>query len=115
MEDSSFSEKQWAMACHLSALLGYAVPFGNIIFPLVIWSMNKDRSALVDRQGKESVNFQLSMILYILVSLLLVLLIVGIFMLVALALLNVIFIVIAAIKVDQGEEYRYPLTIRFIQ
>ena len=115
MSESSFSEKQWAMACHLGSLLGFAVPFGHIIVPLIIWSMYKDRSELVDRQGKESINFQLSMTLYVIVSILLIILIIGIFMLITLVMLSMILVIIAAIKVDQGEDFRYPVTIRFIR
>jgi uncharacterized Tic20 family protein len=115
MAESSLSEKQWAMSCHLSVLLGYAIPFGNIIAPLIIWSMYKDQYPLVDRQGKESINFQLSLTLYIIVSIILIFVIIGIFLLIALAMLNVVLVIIAAIKVDKGEEFRYPITIRFIQ
>ena len=102
------------MACHLGALLGFAIPFGHIIVPLIIWSMYRDQSELVDRQGKESINFQLSITLYYLISILLIVLIIGIFMLITLVLLSFILVIIAAIKVDKGEEFHYPLTIRFI-
>jgi uncharacterized Tic20 family protein len=58
-------EKTWAMWCHLTAfaaLLG--IPFGSIIGPMIAWQIKKDESAFVDEQGKESVNFQISILLY---------------------------------------------------
>lgn len=114
MADSSLTDKQWAMACHLGSLLGFMVPFGNIIIPLIIWSMKKDESPLIDRSGKESINFQLSITLYIIISVILIFLVIGIFMVVALVILQIVLVIIAAIRVDQGEEFRYPITIRFI-
>jgi uncharacterized Tic20 family protein len=50
----------WAMLCHLSALVGFVIPFGNIIAPLVIWTIKKDEFDLVNDQGKEAINFQIS-------------------------------------------------------
>jgi uncharacterized Tic20 family protein len=60
-------EKSWATACHLASLAGMVCPFGNLIGPLVIWLTKKNGSALVDRAGKESLNFQISMTVYIMV------------------------------------------------
>ena len=103
------------MACHLGSLLGFAVPFGNIIVPLIIWSMYKDQFPLVDEQGKESVNFQLSMTLYIIISIVLSIIVIGIFLIATFAILSIILVIIAALKVDKGEDFRYPLMIRFIR
>ncbi len=107
-------ENNWGMFCHLAALAGFVVPFGNIIGPLVIWLIKKDESEFVNDQGKESLNFQISITIYAIVAALLMLVIIGIFLLVAVGILSMVFIILAAIKANNGEKYRYPLTIRFI-
>jgi uncharacterized Tic20 family protein len=107
-------ERMWAMFCHLSALLGFIFPFGNIIAPLVIWLLKKDEYPLVNDQGKEALNFQISMTIYILASIVLIFIVIGIPLLILLGLFSLIVIVIAAIKANEGEKYRYPITIRFL-
>lgn len=109
------SEKQWALICHLSGLGGYVIPFGNIIAPIIIWSVKKDEFPMVDEHGKEVVNFQISFTIWFFVAGIFVLLLIGIPILIALAVIHVVFIIIAALKADSGELYRYPLTIRFIK
>ena len=52
---------------HLSTLSQYCIPFGNYIFPILIWSTNKDKSEFIDFNGKQVLNFQLSIFLYTLV------------------------------------------------
>lgn len=112
----SRDEKMWAMFCHLSSLIIFlGIPFGNIIGPLVIWILKKDSSPFVDRQGKESLNFQISMTIYILVSIVLVLLLVGIFMLIAIAIIDIVLVVVASVKANDGVDYAYPFTIRFFK
>jgi len=108
-------EQNFSMFCHLSALAGYIIPFGNIIGPLIIWSMKKDIYPEVDRQGKDSLNFQISMILWVIVAAFFILLVIGIFALIALGILHLIMIVVASVKSNNGERFRYPLTIEFIK
>lgn len=115
MESTASPSKQWELASHLSAFAGYIIPFGNIIGPLVVWSMKKDEFPSVDAHGKESLNFQLSFTLYIFVSFILMLLVIGFFLAGALVIIQIVFIIIATIKADKGEFFRYPLTIRFIK
>lgn len=107
-------ERLWAMFCHLGGLGMCAFPL-NVILPLVVWLIKKDEYPLVNDQGKESLNFQLSILIYTLVSLILVLVVVGIVLLLAVAVFDIVMIVIAAIKANEGVAYRYPLTIRFIR
>ena len=107
-------ERTWGMLCHLSALAMFLIPFGNIIGPLVIWLIKKDESSFVDDQGKESLNFQLSITIYALISAILILVIIGIFLLIGLGILTLVLIIVAAVKSNSGEKFRYPLTIRFI-
>jgi hypothetical protein len=112
---SKSDETSWAMFCHLGGLFGIVFPFGNIIVPLGIWLVQRDKYPLVDDQGKEAVNFQISMSIYLIASAILVLFAVGLFLLIALLIFGLVVIVNAAIRARDGEKYRYPLTIRFIQ
>jgi hypothetical protein len=108
-------ERQWAMFTHLSALAGFVIPFGNIIGPLVLWQIKKDQSAYIDYHGKEAVNFQISMTIYLAISFILVFVLVGILLLAVLGILTIVFLVIAAIKANEGDYYVYPITMRFIK
>jgi uncharacterized Tic20 family protein len=106
--------KMWAMLCHLSALVGYIIPFGNVIGPLIFWMLKKDESPFIDANGKEAVNFQISILIYAIVSGILILVVIGILLLPIVVILGFVFMIVASIKSYSGESYRYPLTIRFI-
>ncbi len=108
-------ENMWGMFCHLSAFAGYFIPFGNIIGPIIIWSIKKDEYPLVNDQGKESINFQISMVIYVLISLVLAFVLIGFPLLIGLAIFNLIMIVVAALKANEGVLFRYPFSIKFIQ
>ncbi len=108
--------RTWEMLCHLAALAGLlGVPFGNLLGPLVIWLIKKDEIPGVDAHGKESLNFQISMTIYMAVAGLLMFVFIGIFLLIALMILDLVFVIIASIKANSGEAYQYPMTIRFIK
>lgn len=111
----ALDEKSWAMGAHLSVLLGYLVPFGNIIAPLVIWQMKKDQSEFITEHAKESLNFQISMTIYMAVAALLMLIFIGIIAMFGLAIMDIIFVVMASVAANKGEGYRYPLSIRFVK
>jgi len=115
MEDISKQERTWAMFCHLGAFAGYIFPLGNILAPLIIWLAKKEKLPLVEDQGRESLNFQISLTIYFLVSALLTLKLVGYMLIVALAIFNIVMLITAAVKANSGGRYRYPLTIRFIK
>jgi len=108
-------ERMWGMLCHLSALAGFIIPFGNIIGPLIVYSMKKDEYKFVADQGKESLNFQISILIYLAISTIAVLLLIGFFLLMIVGLAALILTVIAAVKANDGEYYRYPLSIQFIK
>jgi uncharacterized protein len=111
----SESERNWAMLCHLSAFAGFFFPFGGIIGPLICWLSRKDDSQWVDENGKASMNFQLSILLYIVLAIPLLFIIVGIPILMFLGALKIVCIIIASIKSSKGERFKYPLAIPFIQ
>ena len=108
-------EKTFGMLAHLSALAGFVIPFGNLIGPLVVWLLKKEQSNWVDIQGKESLNFQLSVTIYAIASGILIVLLVGILLLIAVGVFALVMVVIASVKVNTGEDFKYPLCIRFIK
>ena len=109
-------ERQWAMFCHLAGLAKYIpVPLSNIIAPVVLWQIKKDQWPFVDDQGKEAVNFQISVTIYVIVCCLLFCVGIGVFLLPVVGVFDLVFMIIAALKANQGELYRYPLTIRFVK
>lgn len=105
----------WGMLCHLSALSAYFTGIGGIVGPLAIWLIKKNDHPFVDDQGKESVNFQISMLIYHLVAGAAFLCLIGLPLLICLVIANIVLVVMASIKANQGIRYRYPLTIRFIR
>lgn len=109
-------EKLWAMGCHLVALIGYAIPIGSLIAPLVLWLIKREGNPFVDSQGKEAVNFQISILIYMVISAVLIpLLGLGILLMFAVGIFDLVMIIVAAIKANGGEDYRYPLCIRLIK
>jgi hypothetical protein len=108
-------ERTWGMLCHLLALSGFIIPFGSIIGPLIIWLIKKDEMEFVNDQGKESINFQLTMLIAFIISAILMLVAIGFLLMVILAIFDVVVIVIASIKANDGIRYRYPYAIRFLK
>lgn len=108
-------QRQWAMFAHLAALAGFIVPFGNLIGPLVIWQIKKDEMPFVDDQGKESLNFQITVALAAVVCVILFVILIGMLLLPLVGLTALILTVIGALKANEGEAYRYPFVIRLIK
>ncbi|MCC6503888.1 MAG: DUF4870 domain-containing protein [Aquimonas sp.] len=111
----SSEQRQWAMFAHLSALIGLIVPFGNVLGPLVIWLVQKDKMAFVDDQGKEALNFQITVFGAAVISFFLMFILIGFLLIFGVALGALVLTIIAAIKANEGVAYRYPLTIRLIK
>jgi uncharacterized Tic20 family protein len=140
---SKNNENTNAFLIHISAFAGYIIPFGSVIVPLILWQTQKDKSQFLDEQGKEAVNFNLSYALYTFILGLSIIPFAfgsffnhfrhyddfnfdfisgdlfgffGIASIISLmALIKIALIIIAAIKSKDGENYRYPLTIKFIK
>jgi uncharacterized Tic20 family protein len=107
--------RTWCVVCHLSALAGFVIPaFGHILGPLIVWLIKRGDAAEIDAHGKEALNFQISMLIYSLVAGVLCLVLIGFALLAVLHILNVVFVIIAALKASEGRMYRYPLTIRLL-
>ncbi len=103
------------MLCHASALLGLFFHFfGHLLGPLIVWLIKRDLSPEIDANGKESLNFQISMLIYEIIAGILCIIFIGIPILIALWILNTVFVIIASFKTSEGKFYRYPFTIRFL-
>ena len=130
---SKQNDNNSAFLLHLSAFFGYIFPFGAVVGPLVIWELNKRKSEFMDQNGKEAINFNLSYLLY---TMILGLSIVPFVLRIALedfqhldlfgivsvgsligilAIVKFVLILVAALKANRGEVYKYPLTIKFIK
>ena len=103
------------MLCHLLALTGLVIPFGSLIGPLVIWLIKKDEMPFVDDQGKESLNFQITVFLAFIVSFALIFVVIGILLMPIVIIGAIVMVVIASIKANEGVHYRYPFTLRLIK
>ena len=108
-------ERTWGMFCHLVVFLGFIIPFASIIGPLVIWIIKREEMPFVEDQGKESLNFQITMMLAMIVSGLLMFILIGFVLIFVVVIFQFIVVIIASIKANEGVYYRYPLSIRFIK
>src|SRR5438093_13515368 len=104
---SSSNVRTWCVLAHATALAGFFVPLaGHIVGPLIIWLAKRGDSPEIDAHGKESMNFQLSMLIYNLIAGLLCLVLIGFFLLAILHILNVILVIVASIHASAGRLYR---------
>ena len=112
---TSSEVRTWSVLCHASALLGLFFHFfGHLLGPLLVWLIKRGDAPEIDANGKESLNFQLSMLIYDIIAGILCLVVIGIPILIALWILNTVFVIIASIRTSEGKSYRYPFTIRLI-
>ncbi len=113
----------WAMLCHLAALAGifsyigfdFVLPFANVLGPLIIWLIKRNESSFVDDQGREALNFQLTMTIAFVISVMLMFILIGFFFIMLFSVYDLVMTIIAAVKANDGNKYRYPYIIRFIK
>lgn len=121
MADISKAERDFAMFTHLSPLVGYVIPFGNIIAPLVMWIMKRDQSPFLESIGREALNFQITVMLAIVVCFVGIIVTFGIGIILfgpllgIIGLADIIFIVIAAIAANEGRAYTFPICLRLVK
>jgi uncharacterized Tic20 family protein len=112
---TSSDVRTWCVLCHASALLGLFFHFlGHLLGPLIVWLLKRRDAPEIDAYGKESLNFQLSMLIYDAIAGILCIVLIGIPILIALWVLNTVLVIIASVKASEGKFYRYPFTIRLI-
>jgi hypothetical protein len=109
-EDVPSDSRGWAVAAHLLPFISLA-----IIGPLFIWLIKRDEDDFVEDQAREALNFQLSLLMYGIVSAILIIVIIGIVLLIAVAIFGLVWSIIAAVNAANGEPYRYPLTMRMVK
>ncbi len=113
---SSPNVRTWNVLCHATALAGFFVPWaGHILGPLIVWLAKRNDSPEIDEHGKESLNFQISMLIYNVIAGVLCLILIGFVILAILHILNLVLVIIASIQASEGKFYRYPLAIRLIK
>jgi len=106
--------RKWGMLSHLSALAGLITGIGFLLGPLLVWLLKKDDHPFIDEQGKEAVNFQITMHIAMFIGGVLAVLLIGIPILFVVGLVMVVLPIVAAIKANEGEHYRYPFIWRVI-
>ena len=109
-------ERRWAAFCHLAAFCGVLIPFfGNVIGPMVLWVLKREEYPLVNEQGRNAVNFQLSMTIYGLCSLPFCLIAIGFAALFILVVVNIVCVIKAAVAASNGQPWEYPITLELIK
>ena len=108
--------RTWNMLCHLSALAGFIIPFGNIIGPLLVWQIKKNEIPSVEVHGKAALNFQITVTIAVLIGVVVAMilpLLIPLVMLIGLA--GLVFAIIAGIKANNGEDYKYPCSLQLVK
>lgn len=106
-------ERNWALAAHIGTLVAAWVAMG-FLCPLIIMLTKGNESAFVRRHAVESLNFQISVLIYLAVSAVLIIVLIGFFLLAAVGIFALIAVILASIAAGNGREYRYPLCIRLV-
>jgi hypothetical protein len=114
--------RTWNMLCHLSALAGFVIPFGNIIGPLLVWQIKKNEIPSVEIHGKAALNFQLTVLITALagaiVAFVLSFFCVGFLLfplVILIGLAGLVFAIIAGLKANDGKDYKYPFSFQLIK
>lgn len=113
---SDKDERMWAMFLHLSVLLGVSVvPIAGFIAPIVIWQVKKNELPMIDEHGKVVVNWLISLFIYTTCAGLLTVFLIGIPLVFALWIIGIVFPIIGGLKANNGELWKYPLSITFLR
>jgi uncharacterized Tic20 family protein len=108
--------RQWAMFCHYAAFFWFLVPMiGNVIGPLIVWQLKKDLDPFVNEQGKEALNFQITFSLAMIVCGILAWVVIGFPLMLLVSISALVLTIIAGIKANAGEVYRYPICWRVVK
>ena len=103
------------MLAHLSALFGLVIPFGNVLAPFLVWRIRRERSAFIEDQAREALNFNLSTVVVALVCAVLIWVLIGVALLAVLVVSWLVLTLRAAVKAGEGMRYRYPLAWRWVK
>jgi len=108
-------QRQMGLFLHLSQLASLIIPVAGIVVPIVIWQTQKDKMPALDAHGKMVANWMLSELIYVVISVVLMFVLVGILTMLAVVVMGIVFPIIGAIKANNGEFWEYPLTIKFLK
>jgi len=108
-------DRTWGMLAHLSAFVGVLIPIGSVIAPLVIWLVKKDQSLFVAENAKEALNFNITVAIAIVASWALALIFIGILMFGVVVLYWLVMTILASIKANEGNVYRYGISLRLVK
>jgi len=107
--------RQWAMFLHLSLFAGFLVPMAGLVVPIIIWQLKKEEFPEIDEHGKIVVNWIISSFIYAAVCVVLCFVLIGIPLLFVLGVLSIVFPIIGGIKANDGQVWKYPLSIQFLK
>jgi len=113
--ESDQQTRTWGMVLHLSMLAGFVIPFAGLIAPIVIWQVKKNDLPEIDAHGRTAVNWIISACIYGVICFVLCFLLIGIPMMIVLGALCIVFPIIAGLKANNGEVWKYPMSIRFLK
>lgn len=105
----------YCMMLHLSQLASLILPGLGLILPIVMWATNKDKNEEIDKHGKTTINWLISLFIYSIISSILIVVFIGIIGLLLLVFLNFVFAIIAGIKANDGQLWTYPFSITFLK
>lgn len=114
-ETSTSEDRTLAVIAHLAPLIGYTIGFGQILIPLAIYLWKGKESEYVRQHALESLNFQISMTIYLFVAAALMFVLIGFVLLPILGVIALVVMILATIKAANGESYEYPMTIRLVK
>ncbi len=108
LSQTTNDERTLAMLCHITGLISF-------IGPLIVWLLKKDESEFIDANGKQALNFQISIFIYSIVASMLIVILIGIPLLIALGLFSLVMIILASVKALNGEVFEYPLSMKILK
>lgn len=113
--DPTPEQKNWLLALHLSPLVGFVIPFGNIVGPLIVWLIKRDEIAVIRQHGPAVLNFHISMTIWMALAWLSMFLLVGFVILPVLGIYYLVMVILGTIDAQNGKLRTYPLSIPFIK
>jgi uncharacterized Tic20 family protein len=108
-------QRQMGMFLHLSQLASLIIPLSGIVIPVVIWQTQKEKTPALDAHGKMVTNWLISFLIYMAISGVLAIVLIGFLGIFALIVMGIVFPIIGGIKANNGELWEYPLTIKFLK
>jgi len=113
--DFAADTNNWCMLIHVSQFCGFIVPGAGLVVPIVLWQMKKKESAVIDQNGCIVANWIVTEILAAIVFMLLCFVLIGVPLLIALAIVGIVFPILGAVKASNGEVWKYPCSLEFFK